>query len=103
MINAGLPAFAFYQTKRNYNEPCVQFEALAADGLIEHDGNPLLRWMIGNVVMEADARGYVQPAKHKSAEKIDLVVALLMGYARALFTDLEAGDSVYLHRGMLIL
>ena len=103
VINAGLPAFAFYQTKRNYNEPCVQFEALAADGLIEHDGNPLLRWMIGNVVMEADARGYVQPAKHKSAEKIDLVVALLMGYARALFTDLEAGDSVYLHRGMLIL
>jgi phage terminase large subunit-like protein len=102
VMNAGMPAFAFYQTKRNYNEPAIQFEALVADGLIEHDGNPLLRWMIGNVVMEADARGYIQPAKHKSADKIDGVVALLMGYARALFTDLDQG-SVYERRGMLVL
>lgn len=99
----GIPIFEFWQTKRNYNEPCVAFEGLAANGLIEHDGNGLLHWQIGNVVMEADARGYVMPAKHKSSEKIDAVVALLMGFARALFTDLDAGDSVYLRRGMIIL
>jgi phage terminase large subunit-like protein len=101
-MELGLSVFEFWQTKRNYNEPCREFERLAAAGLLEHDGNPLLRWMIGNVVMEADARGYVMPAKQKSADKIDGPVALLMGFARAMFGELETG-SVYERRGMIVL
>lgn len=88
----------FRQNKLNYNEPCREFERLAGAGLCHHDGNPVLRWMMGNVVMEADARGYVMPAKQKSADKIDGPVALLMGFARAMFSDSEQ-QSIYATAG----
>ncbi|MDE2427042.1 MAG: terminase large subunit [Elusimicrobia bacterium] len=102
LVAADIPTFEFFQSKRNYNEPCREFERLVAAGLLHHDGNELLRWMIANVVMDADARGYVMPAKHKSADKIDLPVSMLMAFARALFTETDPG-SVYQEEGVFVL
>jgi phage terminase large subunit-like protein len=90
LVSAGIPTFEFWQTARNYNEPSLDFAALVAGKLLHHDGNDLLSWMIGNVVMRADPRGYVMPRKDKSLEKIDLPVALLMAYARAMFTEVPS-------------
>lgn len=78
-------AFDFWQTPRNYNEPCNELTALIADRRIEHDGNPIMSWMIGNMVYRTDSKGYMMPDKGKSAEKIDGPVALLMALGRAMF------------------
>ena len=56
---------------------------LLLEGKINHGGNPVLRWMAGNVVAEVDAAENIKPSKKKSTEKIDGIVALIMGLDRA--------------------
>jgi phage terminase large subunit-like protein len=45
-------------------------------GRINHLGNPVLRWMIGNVTLKRDAGGRAMLDKAKSVERIDGVSAL---------------------------
>jgi phage terminase large subunit-like protein len=56
---------------------------IAADRL-RHGGNPVLRWMASNLVVEQDAAGNLKPAKDKSTERIDGQVAAIMAKARML-------------------
>ena len=51
--------------------------------LATHGGNPVLRWMASNVSIEQDAADNWKPSKKKSIERIDGIVALIMGLARA--------------------
>ncbi|MBR2256722.1 MAG: hypothetical protein IJ899_05150 [Blautia sp.] len=57
---------------------------LLLEGKIIHGGNPVLRWMAGNVVAEIDAAENIKPSKKKSTEKIDGIVAWIMGLDRAI-------------------
>ena len=63
-----------------------QFKAMASLSAIGiHGGNPVLRWMAGNVVAEIDAAENIKPSKKKSTEKIDGIVASwIMGLDRAI-------------------
>ena len=67
---------------------------LMLEGKIIHGGNPVLRWMAGNVVAEIDAAENLKPSKKKSTEKIDGIVALIMALDRAIRHAGESG-SVY--------
>ncbi|MBO6270229.1 MAG: terminase large subunit [Clostridium sp.] len=67
---------------------------LLLEGKIIHGGNPVLRWMAGNVVAEVDAAENIKPSKKKSTEKIDGIVALIMGLDRAIRHEKQEG-SVY--------
>ena len=73
---------------------------LLLEGKIVHGGNPVLRWMAGNVVAEIDAAENWKPSKKKSTEKIDGIVALIMGLDRAIRH--EEHGSVYDERGLLV-
>ena len=53
---------------------------------------------MGNVIVDKDAAGNTKPNKKKSTEKIDGVVALIMGLARATLDD-DDTPSVYEERG----
>jgi len=57
---------------------------LLLEGKFIHGGNPVLRWMAGNVVAEIDAAENIKPSKKKSTEKIDGIVAWIMGLDRAI-------------------
>ena len=76
---------------------------LLLEGRVNHGGNPVLRWMAGNVVAEVDAAENIKPSKKRSTEKIDGIVALIMGLDRAVRHE-QAG-SVYDQpdRGLVIL
>ena len=52
------------------------------EGKIVHGGNPVLRWMAGNVVIETAPAGNINPTKAKSPEKIDGIVAAIMALDR---------------------
>ena len=67
---------------------------LLLEGKVIHGGNPVLRWMAGNVVAEIDAAENIKPSKKKSTEKIDGIVALIMGIDRAIRHEKQEG-SVY--------
>ena len=66
---------------------------LLLEGKVNHGGNPVLRWMAGNVVAEVDAAENIKPSKKKSTEKIDGIVALIMAIDRAVRH--AQGGSVY--------
>jgi phage terminase large subunit-like protein len=72
------------QTAGVMNGPARELERLVAEGLIRHGGQPVLRWCAANTVVEMNANGDLKPTRNKSAEKIDLVVALLMALSRHL-------------------
>jgi phage terminase large subunit-like protein len=52
--------------------------------VVRHGGNPLLRWMVDNFAVAMDPAGNVKPDKANAGDKIDGVVALIMGMSRAL-------------------
>ena len=71
-------------------QPTKEFEIKCFDGAkdksggIKHDGNPILEWMVGCVVITEDAAGNKKPDKAKSTNKIDGVVAEIMAFGLAL-------------------
>jgi phage terminase large subunit-like protein len=69
---------------------------------IVHDGNPLLRWCVSNVMITTDPAGNIKPDKGKSTEKIDCAVASIMAVARAQLGQ-SGGASVYESRGLAVL
>ncbi len=57
--------------------PAKRLEADIAAGLVHHDGNPVLRWMVANAVASQDAAGNIKPDRARSSDKIDGVAAWL--------------------------
>jgi len=53
-------------------------------GRLQHDGNPVLEWCLGNVVGKPDRRGNFYPTKARPEQKIDAAVALIMAIGRAM-------------------
>lgn len=89
------------QQVRHLSEPMKQLEALVTAGRIHHDGNPVLAWMIGNLVAHLDAKGNIFPRKESQAAKIDGGVAVIMALSRAI--NPNTTQSVYTTRGVLTL
>ena len=74
---------------------------LLLEGKMIHGGNPVLKWMAGNVVADVDAADNIKPNKQKSTEKIDGIVAWIMALDRAI-RHLGETASVYDSRGLLV-
>lgn len=68
-------------------EPSKHFERLVYAGLLDHGGHPVLRWMAGNVVVRFDENMNFAPAKKRSIEKIDGIVAGVMAAGLAFRSD----------------
>lgn len=76
-------------------EPTKQFERLVYSGQLDHGGNPVLRWMAGNVVVRFDENMNFAPAKKKSGEKIDGIVAAVMAIGLAFAGEVEDDTHEY--------
>lgn len=97
----GFEIVAFGQGYASMNAPTKKLEELVLSGKIAHGGNPVLRWMAGNVSIEQDAAGNWKPSKKKSIERIDGIVGLIMGLDRA--TTQADDSSIYDTPGQLAL
>jgi len=58
--------------------PSKSLESAILAKRLRHDGNPVLRWNIGNMAVESDAAGNIKPSKELSTERIDGGYALIM-------------------------
>jgi len=92
LIDDGLDVVAFGQGYASMSSPAKSFEASIINGEINHQGNPILRWMASNVVVEQDAAGNIKPSKSKSTERIDGIVAAVMAIG---VLGQDAGTSIY--------
>lgn len=86
----------FEQKTANLSEPMKWVEALLKDGRLHHDGNPVLTWMISNVVAKPDANDNVFPRKDTPEKKIDGAVALIMALGLAMADDQNETQESYL-------
>lgn len=101
MLDEGFPMVEMGQTVRNLSEPMKQFEALVLSGRMKHDGDPVLAWMVSNVVAHTDVKDNIYPRKERPENKIDGAVAGIMALGRAMVSD--GGVSVYETRGVLVI
>lgn len=83
--------------------PTKEYEKLYLDGSIVHDGNPVHEWMINNVEMIVDSNGNYKPAKNKSKDKIDGIIADIMALAGYYIDKNNDPRSVYEERGIYTL
>lgn len=73
----------FRQGIQSFAEPSKHFERLVIAGQLDHGGHPVLRWMAQNVVVRFDENLNFMPAKKRSREKIDGIVAGVMAVGLA--------------------
>jgi phage terminase large subunit-like protein len=102
LSNAGITMVGFGQGFVSMSPPTKELLRVVLDERIAHAGNPVLRWMADNLMVRQDPAGNVKPDKAKSREKIDGMVALIMGLDRAI-RNRGVDGSVYESRGILTL
>jgi phage terminase large subunit-like protein len=80
----GIQLVAMRQGFRSLSEATKHLGALVVSRKLRHGGHPVLRWMASNMVVRQDPNGNLAPDKSKVTERIDGIVALIMGIAVAL-------------------
>ena len=98
----GFTMVPFGQGFRDMSAPTKELMRLVLEQKLVHGGHPVLRWNMDNVFVRTDPAGNIKIDKEKSTEKVDGAVALVMGLDRAM-KNLNGGDSIYNHRGLIIL
>lgn len=71
--------------------PSKLLERLVMQGRLAHGNHPALRWMADNVAIMSDHNGNIRPAKDKSTQKIDGIVALVIALALTQGEEAETG------------
>ena len=94
LTEEGCPMIPVGQGYKTMSPATKEFETLILGGNIRHGGNPVLRWMMSNIVLTFDSAGNVKPDKGKSNEKIDGVVACVMAISEAM-QNKNGGNSAY--------
>ena len=84
MMAQGVPMVEMRPTVLNFSEPMKQLGALVLQRRLHHNGDPVLGWMMSNVVCHVDAKDNIYPRKERPENKIDGAVALIMALGRAL-------------------
>lgn len=83
--------------------PTKELMKLTLEKRIAHGGNPVLRWMMDNIMIRWDPAGNIKPDKEKSTEKIDGAVDMIMALDRAIRCGGDTGESVYDTRGLIVI
>jgi phage terminase large subunit-like protein len=82
-----------------------QLEALVLQKRIHHNGDPILGWMISNVVAHMDVKDNIYPRKERPENKIDGVIALIMALGRAIANQKQDNSEAfadYISRPLMI-
>lgn len=98
---AGLTLVEFPQTIKHVSPPTMELKNLVLQGKVRHGGNPILRWMVGNVAVLTDVNANERLTKKGSTARIDGVSALVNALGRASVAD--TAPSVYEQRGVIAL
>ena len=106
----GLTVFPFTQSPFYYNNVTRRLIGLLTEihlvqgkpvRALAHDGDPVLAWMMTNLIVKKNSRDQWMPDKGASPQKIDIAVAVLMAISECLYSE-ETGKSVYVTRGALV-
>lgn len=82
LMGDGAPMVPVGQGYASLSAPTKDWLGRIASGKIRHGGNPVLRWMAANLVVEQDPAGNLKPSKSKSTERIDGHAAAITALSR---------------------
>jgi phage terminase large subunit-like protein len=98
----GLTMIEVRQGYKSMSEPMKKIEALIRSKRYYHGGNPVDRWMFGNVDVKTDENENIRPIKDKKGKnRIDGIVALINAMAVCVFEEREEDINPYQERGIL--
>ena len=97
----GFTMVPFGQGFKDMSPPTKELMRLVLEHRLCHGGHPVLRWNMDNAFVRTDPAGNLKLDKEKSTEKVDGAVALVMALDRAMKN--QGDDSVYNHRGLIVL
>lgn len=86
LIDDGFDMEPISQNIKSMSTPTKEFEKMVYQNRIVHNGHPVTRWQMSNVMIKRDANENYKIAKDKSTEKVDgpvsitMAVALIMKY-----------------------
>ncbi|QHI99355.1 terminase large subunit [Xylophilus rhododendri] len=89
MLAEEVPMVEYRPTVLNFSEPMKTFEALVLSGKIVHDENPVMTWMVSNVVCHRDHKDNIYPRKEREQNKIDGPVAAIAALGRWLAQEVS--------------
>jgi phage terminase large subunit-like protein len=76
--NEGMTMFPFGQGFVSMSAPTKELERLVNIGELNHDGNPVTRWMMSNILLRQDPAANIKIDKAKSGDKVDGPVSIVM-------------------------
>ena len=82
LMERGLTMVQFGQGYQSMSAPTKELERLVTAKALLHGNNPVSTWMAGNVMARSDEAGNIKPDRKRSTEKIDGMVAMIMGLGR---------------------
>ena len=94
LLKNGVPMVEVRQNVQTFSAPMKEVEALVKSGRLRHGGDPVMTWMMSNVVAHTDNKDNIYPRKAVAENKIDGAIALIMATAMAMRPvedKLEAG------------
>jgi phage terminase large subunit-like protein len=74
----GFKVTSFRNSYVNMSSPIKQLQTLVLSKTLKHGGNPVLRWSASNLIVKQDSSGHLSPAKDKSTDSVDMMVACIM-------------------------
>lgn len=86
----GIKMIPFIQGPKSYHPAIQELERAYSTGQLSHGGDPVLNWNAANLVYRLDANENKAPDKRRASEKIDDMVALLMGIGTAMTQESTA-------------
>ena len=78
LVSNGVTMYPFGQGWGSMSAPTKEFERLIKTREIKHDGNPVTRWMMGNICLKRDPADNIKIDKSKSGDKVDGPVSIVM-------------------------
>ena len=92
LISEGVTMSEFGQGYKSMSTPSKEYEKLMTNAEIENFGNPIIRWMLGNVELSIDPAGNIKPDKGKSKNKIDGIVSDIMALGESMSDEGEVSS-----------
>jgi phage terminase large subunit-like protein len=96
LMDEGLTLVEFTQKPQNFAVPMDEVQAALKDKRLHHDNNEIMTWMMANVTVRPAKKGLFWPTKEAPEHKIDGPVAMIMGIARAMADNSDAGLDQFL-------
>ena len=102
LTDDGANMIGYGQGFASMSAPIKDLEKQILSQELDHGNNPVLRWMNSNVALKMDPAGNVKIDKSKSSEKVDGMVALVMGNAGHMNQQPDTNESNYNYYDLVV-